>query len=455
MRGASREADLRVKGLGLKARFFLVMTVALLLVLLVMGYVVYAGTRRVVTDVEMDAISEAVRFTQEGHAHELEQRGLQHPSGVQMYPFRFDSGKTGTLYRYDGTGGSEQSSFELLVPDRQKADLHLLQLFGAIMAVVVLVGAIVALWVANQVSRPIQVLLQDVRQIAKGDLRHKVHAVGAGEIRVLARSIDRMARDLEVARAEELEFSIHEHERELAAGVREALLPLATPWIAGYDLGAAFLASPEFGGDFHDFVVRLDGRVGLLVCDVGGSGVPAALVGTTARSYLKSELERVDDLLEGLRRVNRWLAADVQRGMFVTALVALVDPSAGKASVVSAGHKAPLLRCCAADGNLRTVHPDGIALGFDKGPIFDRRLQLVEVPIEPGDRLVLTNSAPVAIKNAEGREVGEKAFYARVHKHAPLDTHHFLKNLKRDLEQYAGGLGVKRDVSLVTISRQA
>ncbi len=455
MKGASREADLRVKGLGLKARFVLVMTFALLLVLLVMGYVIYTGTRRIVSNMEMDAISEGVRFTQEAHAHELEQRGLQHPSGVQMYPFRFDSGKTGTLYRYDGTGDPEQQSFELLVPDNQKVDLPLLQLIGAVLAVVVLVGAIVAMWVANQVSRPIQVLVHDVRQIAKGDLRHNVRAVGAGEIKLLARSIDRMARDLEVAHAEEVELSIQEHERELAAGVREILLPFAVPWVEGYDLGAALLASQEFGGDFHDFVVRVDGRVGLLVCDVGGSGIPAALVGATARSYLRSELERADDLLEGLRRVNRWLAGDVQRGRFVTALVALVDPSAGKAAVVSAGHKVPLLRCCAADGNLRTVHPDGIALGFDKGPIFDRRLQLVEVPIEPGDRLVLTNSAPVAIKNAEGREVGEKAFYARVHKHAHLHTDHFLKNLKRDLEQYAGELGVKRDVSLVTISREA
>jgi sigma-B regulation protein RsbU (phosphoserine phosphatase) len=237
--------------------------------------------------------------------------------------------------------------------------------------------------------------------------------------------------------------------------VREALLPLATPLVEGYDIGAAFVGSLEFGGDFHDFIERGDGRVGLLVCDVSGSGIPAALIGATARAYLRTELERTDHVLESMHRVNRRLVDDVRRGMYVTALYAEIDPSKGRVQVVCAGHKIPLLRYRAADGKLRVIHPEGIALGFDRGPVFERRLVVEDALLEPGDRLVLTNSAPVALANPSGEELGERGLYARVLKHAALDTQGFLKALRRDLDEYTGGLGIQRDVSLVTVARES
>jgi sigma-B regulation protein RsbU (phosphoserine phosphatase) len=123
--------------------------------------------------------------------------------------------------------------------------------------------------------------------------------------------------------------------------------------------------------------------------------------------------------------------------------------------VACAGHKIPLLRLTAGDGSLRVVQPDGIALGFDKGPVFDRRLQVVETPVEHGDRLVLANSAPARIRNPEGQELGEKAFYARVKRHHAADTTQFLRALRRDLEQVAGEAGFQEDISVVTLSREA
>src|SRR6185503_19347630 len=112
-----------------------------------------------------------------------------------------------------------------------------------------------------------------------------------------------------------------------------------------------------------------------------------------------------------------------------------------------------LLRVCAADGQLRVVQPEGIALGFDKGPVFERRLQVVEVPIDPGDRLVMTNSAPVRIQNEQREELGEKAFYARVRKHCTGDTTQFLRALRRDLEQFSGEGGFQEDISILTLLR--
>jgi len=450
-----RESQLRVKGAGLKTRFVLSMTAALTLVLAAAGYALHATATRIAHNVQTSTIGDAVRFTQEGRPYELDDRFSRLGNQVTVFPFRYPPDGRGLRYAYEPKDPALGAPFELFVPEGEDVGDALLKMIAVILVVVVLVGAGVALWVAGQVSAPVHELIDDVRQIAKGDLRHKTNAVGAGEIEVLARAIDRMTRDLEVAREAELELSIREREREVAAGVREALLPLATPLVEGYDVGAAFVGSLEFGGDFHDFIERGDGRVGLLVCDVSGSGIPAALIGATARAYLRTELERTDHVLESMHRVNRRLVDDVRRGMYVTALYAEIDPSKGRAQVVCAGHKMPLLRYRAADGKLRVIHPEGIALGFDRGPVFERRLVVEDALLEPGDRLVLTNSAPVSLVSPSGEELGERGLYARILKHASLDTPGFLKALRRDLDEYTGGLGIQKDVSLVTVARES
>ena len=458
MARGGRDSDLRVTSMRLGPRFMLWNTLALTLVMVVAAFLLSTGATRIARNQRVEALSSAARlsFENKDELWSVEQDGsaMRHqPTGVDRFQVRYGT-SSGEMFRARDKETRIRDEFRLLAPPEGAPGRDLLGMIVGILIVVVMVGAGVALWVANQVSRPIQRLVEDVRQIAKGDLKHKTRAVGVGEVQLLARSIDRMTRELETAQEAELELSVREREMDLASGVREALLPLTTPLVEGFDIGALRLSSATLGGDFHDFIEREDGRVGLLVCDVSGQGVPAALVGATARSYLRAELMHADDELAAFRKVNRWLAGDVRRGMFVTALYVLVDPGADRARVVCAGHKLPLLRYAAEDGKLRVVHPEGIALGFDKGPVFDRRLEAIDVPLEPGDRLFLSNSAPVAMVNASGRELGEKAFYSRVQKHAALPVLQSLKALRGDLDQFTGGQ-IPSDVSLVTLAREA
>ena len=199
--------------------------------------------------------------------------------------------------------------------------------------------------------------------------------------------------------------------------------------------------------------VEGDGRVGLLVCDVSGKGLPGALVGSTARSYLRAELLAGRDVAQSFQLLNRQIVQDVRRGMYVTALYVLLDPRQGTATVACAGHKLPLVRYTAADKKLRLVQPEGIALGFDKGPVFDRSLEIQRVPLEPGDRLVLVNTGAVSLTNAAGQELGEKAFYKQVLAFAAEPADQFLERLKGALTKYAGQGALPRDVSIVSVRR--
>lgn len=361
----------------------------------------------------------------------------------------------GIVYHYQTK--SEQPAFDLIIPAAAHGGAD--SLFGLIVAMtlaVILVGAVVSLWVSNQVTQPIQQLVEDVRQISTGDLDHRVHAKGSGEVASLARALDRMTKSLAEARENEVELQVRQREVEVAGEVREQLLPQVTPRIAGYDIGALQQSSAAMGGDFYDYIEigpnSRDG-IGLLVCEVSGKGLPGALVGATARSYLRAKLAAGGDLKESLQDVNRQLARDVRRGMAVTSLYALVNPETGIATVASTGHKVPLIRYTGADKKVRLIHPEGIALGFDKGPVFERALNVQQVPIDPGDRLVLVNTGAVSLVNEAGEELGEKALYSLVMRFGALPTEAFVAKLRASLEEFCGDAALPRDVSIVTIAR--
>ena len=139
----------------------------------------------------------------------------------------------------------------------------------------------------------------------------------------------------------------------------------------------------------------------------------------------------------------------------MTGLYVLVDPGEGIASVACAGHKIPLIRYTAADKKVRLIQPEGIALGFDKGPVFDRAMSVLQVPLDPGDRLVLVNTGAVTITNPKGAELGEKPLYKQIMAAGSQPSDKFLAHMRAVLEKYAGGADLPHDVSIVTIGRRA
>ncbi len=517
MATGTREAEPRGGGVRLRTRFTLMMSCSLALVMAVAGYFLWRTSTRLATGMQADTLIAAAKLTAEATKVQTdldrvraELAGLQaverslakgdkdsvlnevrdrisaleraqrqygaaalefssepdwevvdgaqsgpEESKVLRAPVTF-GGATGILYRVQK---GDQRPFNLLVPPSgPPPDQALRGLIIGIVILVILVGAVVSLLVAGQVSGPLEHIVEDIRHISTGDLQHKSRARGSRELQMLAGSIDRMTKGLAEARETELALSIRDRELEVASEVREALLPKTTPQLAGFGIGEAHITSAELWGDFHDFLeVRFeqDPRVGLLVCDVSGKGLPGALVGATARSYLRSALCASADVKSALISVNRDLARDVKRGMYVSALYVLVEPRTQRATVACAGHKIPLVRFSASDGKVRLIQPEGIALAFDKGPVFERRLEVAQVPIEPGDRLVLVNSGAVEVRNPEGRELGEKPLYAQIMKHGALPTEEFLERMRSALEAFAAGSELPRDISIVTVARRA
>ena len=141
--------------------------------------------------------------------------------------------------------------------------------------------------------------------------------------------------------------------------------------------------------------------------------------------------------------------------MFVTALYALLQPETGHVRLACAGHKVPLIRHAAADGKLHRHHPDGFALGFDEGPVFDQTLQLVSFEMEPGDRVILANTGPVQVTSEEGEVIGEQGLYKLLVRYSGETSEMMLDGVLMGLESFAGEEPYPNDLSLITIRREA
>ncbi|QDU69681.1 PP2C family protein-serine/threonine phosphatase [Engelhardtia mirabilis] len=452
-RGAERSG-----GIGLAARFTFAIAGALVLVGGGAGYLIVRSATAVTENYAERLLASSVALSERAESGAWRaaggtgtRRGERHEGGVSSEPVRVDGAVDAELFR----AGEGSAEVRLFVPaERDDVGRTLLGLVLPILAAMVLVGVGVAWWAASQFTSPLRAIIKSVRQISIHDPRYRGRVGGGGsEIASLSRALDRMSDELSEAREAELELDAREREAELTGAVRDALMPLATPLLAGFDVGAFHLAGPELGGAFHDFIELDDGSLGLLVCDVGASGAPAALIGATARAFLRSALRRGDEVTAALAEVNRELARDVLRGTWVSALYVQLEPGGDAATVVCAGHRLPVLRIGAADGKLRVLQPGGLALGLDKGPVFARRLDVQRLEVAPGDRLVLAGAAAAGLPDENGDELGERGFYQLVVGRAGLSTDRFLRGLRADLEAFCADEVFPADLSVVTVRR--
>jgi serine phosphatase RsbU (regulator of sigma subunit)/predicted ester cyclase len=132
-----------------------------------------------------------------------------------------------------------------------------------------------------------------------------------------------------------------EQELRVARRIQQALLPKATPKLDGWQLAAYYRPAREVGGDFYDFLALPDGRIGLVIGDATGHGIPAALVMATTRGMLRAVAQPSDSPGEVLARVNDAIYPEIPPNMFVTCFYAILDPVDGRLRYANAGHDLP------------------------------------------------------------------------------------------------------------------
>jgi sigma-B regulation protein RsbU (phosphoserine phosphatase) len=255
-------------------------------------------------------------------------------------------------------------------------------------------------------------------------------------------------RELEAAQAQLVEKERLERELEVAREIQMSVLPRELPGLPGLSFGAQIVPARAVGGDFYDFIPLDERHLGIVVGDVAGKGVPAALFMTQTQALLRATASRGMPPAEALRQVNRQLLSRGGAALFITVLYGVLDGEQGEFVYARAGHELPLL--VLPDGETRAMPlGPGQPLGLWPELLLDE--QAVTLP--PGGGLVLYSDGLTDAHNSAKERLGSERVLARLATLAGQPAGALCEALWRQVVDYRGDEPAYDDVTLVAVSR--
>lgn len=236
-----------------------------------------------------------------------------------------------------------------------------------------------------------------------------------------------------------------EQELEIARRIQANLFPSQLPTVAGLELAARCLPAQETGGDFYD-VVDLDGRIGVIVGDVSGKSLPAAMLMAVARSTARSEARNHATPRVVLSEINRWLVDDVPRNRFVALSYALVDRAHSRLVLASAGQLTPLLR--RADGSTCFLEsPPALPLGL-RAPLEFGEL---EIELQPGDTLLFYTDGIVEAHDRRRNLFGFERLERLLQRWGHLPANQLLEQVLAEVHAFSQAVPTHDDMTIVVV----
>jgi serine phosphatase RsbU (regulator of sigma subunit) len=238
-----------------------------------------------------------------------------------------------------------------------------------------------------------------------------------------------------------------EQELRVARGIQQSLLPKDLPRLAGWEMAGYYQPAREVGGDFYDFLELEDGRLGLVVGDATGKGIPAALVMATTRSMLRAVSQASDSPGEVLRRANDPLVTDIPPNMFVTCLYAILEPESGRLRYANAGHDLPYRR---HGGEAEELRARGMPLGLMPGMEYEEK----EIVLSKGESVLFYSDGLVEAHDPGGEMFGFPRLRALIAAHGAGSGDKLVDFLLAELARFTGeGWEQEDDITLVTLQR--
>jgi phosphoserine phosphatase RsbU/P len=237
-------------------------------------------------------------------------------------------------------------------------------------------------------------------------------------------------------------------ELEMARQIQLSILPSNTPKVAGMEIVARYIPMTSVAGDFYDFIVVDESRVGILIADVSGHGLPAALIASMLQVALTAQARHASEPAKVLAGLNQALCGKFQHN-FVTAAYVYVDLEKGAISYAGAGHP-PILLWRKSTGAASQLLENGLVMGQFEEATYDS----LQVPIEAGDRFVLYTDGIVETNNPAQEEFGTARFMEFMETNNKLKAGPFADALLLELArwlEHPPGEGHKDDISLLTV----
>lgn len=325
---------------------------------------------------------------------------------------------------------------------------------GIISLVSIVFGIIGAFVLGAAITKPIGVLAGGAKTIGKGDLDHKITVNSKNELGELASVFNMMTLDLKKAQETAIKQQRLEKELEVAREIQLSLIPKNIAEIQGYEINAFYKSAKEVGGDYYDVIPLNKDKFGIVMGDVSGKGVPAALIMTMARSTLHSEAREAFDkpASETLKKLNSILAADIKDGMFVTIFYGILDIKKNTVNLASAGHNDTLVYR-KKGGDVLPYNPKGFPLGTDPGPRFDKVIKSEDVLLEPGDKMIIFTDGITEAMNKLNEEFGDARLLEAIKGNGAKSGKDVLDAVIKKVEAFVNGADQSDDIAVVVLTR--
>ncbi len=268
----------------------------------------------------------------------------------------------------------------------------------------------------------------------------------ANDISELAHSLKDYMSNLQTVTAEKQRIS---SELAIATQIQADMLPRIFPDFSNqkeFELYASMSPAKEVGGDFFDFFMVDETYLCLVMADVSGKGVPAALFMVISKTLIKNRAQRGDSPAEILKNVNTQLCDGNEAQLFVTVWVAIIDLSTGKGVAANAGHEHPALCRCGGTFDL-VIYRHSPALAT----IEDIRFREHEFQLYPGDTLfVYTDGVPEAT-NASNELFGNERMLQALNRHPDASPTSLLRTIRHEVDKFVGSAPQFDDITMLAL----
>lgn len=323
-------------------------------------------------------------------------------------------------------------------------------IFFAMVGIVVIV---LSFTVAGTITRPIQKLAKNVENIGRGNLDVRMEIESKDEVGELAQTFNKMLEDLQQYIKNLSEVTAEKErigaELDVATNIQASMLPCIFPAFPGrqeFDIYASMNPAKEVGGDFYDFFLVDQDHLALVMADVSGKGVPAALFMVIAKTLLKNQTQLMDAPDVIIQKVNDQLCENNDADMFVTVWLGIYEITSGRLVYTNAGHENPALMHRGGQYELLKESHDFVVGGLAGMPY-----SVHETKLESGDKLFLYTDGVPEATNAEEELFGEERMISVLNTTLSMAPQETLHRVKEEIDTFVGDAPQFDDLTMLLL----
>jgi len=325
-----------------------------------------------------------------------------------------------------------------------------------ILLLILILGYIPLFFLIHRILTPFHSLAEWVREVIHGKVdQDEIDIDASDEIGEIAQAFNEMTNKFREAQVTLMEQQKLQKELQVAQEIQQMLLPSDFPEVEGFEIASYYEAAKEVGGDLFDFVEVDEDTVGIIVADVSGKGVPGSLIMTMIRTAIRLESRGNKNPADVLARVNRFVADDMKRGMFVTMFYIILDSRARIIHYASAGHN-PMILYRGSSKQTYYLNPSGFPVGIQLPDLnlFAKTIQTDSIRLREDDILVLYTDGITEAMNSQRELYREERFLDAIRRNAHLDVGEFVRSINEDIKKFTGGAPQNDDITFVAIKEK-